>query len=895
MIRGSSNWRGLRRRLRWGRAPRTPEAEVDDEIRFHLEERADALRAQGLPEASARREAERRFGPLAEHRRELLALTESRRQTTARRFSLAVWAEAFRTAFRMIRRRPLPAVAAVLSLAFGLSAVAGVGTLADEILLRPPPGIADPDKVAYLDASRSAPRRVLTTLRSALGSEVALAGHGTGSLLAIRGNAAPERVIALGVDGSYFSVLRTRMSRGRALSPEDDAERRRVAVVSADLASRHFPAGRVIGEVLRVEGRPFTVVGVAEPSFGGTFHGFPADVWLPLTVVFELKGVANTADPESGEVEMIARLPTAVDRDGFSARVDAALAGLRQNDSELAGIRIEVHPLTGIDPELWGPAVAFVGLLGAVAIGLLAVAATPVAMWLLARVQQRQRELAIRAAIGGGRSHLMALLAAEGLLVGALGAITGLGLALPSPALATHLLPPLPFDLGIVPSWRPGLILAVTAVALLIGAAAALPAAWRIREDHAVTGLGERSPGRRRGDALVVLQLMVACALLVVSGSLVHGMLKSVTADPGLDLDAVVVAQRLDVGALRPQQSQRAAFYSELVRQADNLTGVEGVGLISRFPLSLFGGPTSAVSAPGVEPGLDLESQVPDAQQREQMQEQIGSAAVDEGYFATVGVVPLQGRVFRADDAGSLPVAVVNQTLADRWFDGDALSRKLRIDGRVHRVIGVVATGRYRLATEDDQPFVYLPTVQQSPARVDLVLRSSRPLDQLSQDLRALLTRLEPDLPTPVLLSGRDVAAARLLPQRLAAGVCATLGLIGLLLSSFAVYSVAAWRVSSRRHEYGVRLGLGASPADLRQAILGDSLKLAALGVALGAGLGWIGTLAAAGVVAGVSSGSPSVFAAVASVLGASALLAGLGPALRAGRVDPAEILRSGG
>jgi predicted permease len=347
-----------------------------------------------------------------------------------------------------------------------------------------------------------------------------------------------------------------------------------------------------------------------------------------------------------------------------------------------------------------------------------------------------------------------------------------------------------------------------------------------------------------------------------------------------------MVALTVDVSALGRGEEEGRVFYDDVLREVREVSGVDGATLASWTPMDWM----SEGATVGV--GRDLGKEIGDELLT------LGSWVAD-GYFELMKTAIVDGRAFAAsDDENGRPVIIVNQAFADRVWPGErALGKTLRLDGRAGRpveVVGVAATGKYRLLGEAPRPYFFLPFAQEYRSGATILVRSSRPPGALIEELQKRIARLEPDLAVrnagPLQAS---IQARALAPIQLVAALASAFGLIGLLLASTGLYAVIAFSVAQRVREIGVRMALGARAAQVANAILGEGLRLAAVGVAIGLVASFAVTRLMGSFLVGVSSADPATFVAVVALLVVVATLASVAPALRAARVDPARTLRA--
>ena len=801
-----------------------------------------------------------------------------------------------RLAARSWRRSPALAAAGVVTLAVALGANTALFSLANAILFRPLPGIAHAgrlvnvhrtaaDGTTFLGLSHPDYRDLRERTR-ALDGLAAFNGRGA-SLGRDRG--AAELVGIQLVSGNFFDVLGVRAQRGRLLAAEDDAApgASAVAVISDALWRNRFGGdAAILGRTIRLNGFPFTVIGVGPVGFQGHFVGFPFEVWVPLAMAAQAATGEDVAARDNDWLELVGRLAPGHTVAQAQADLSAIVAGLaREHPARHEGATADVRRMTGVDDSLRGAVISFLAALQAAGALVLAIACVNLAGVLLARAASRAHDVAVRLALGATRAALVRQLLAEALLLFVVGGAAGVGLAAWAADLLHAFQPgfvvPLRLDLGL-----DARVLAFAAVlTLLAGLAFGLvPALQASRLDVRPAlrdGRGSESGSRARvRRALVVGQVALSMALLVAAGLFVRTLQRARAVDPGFDPDGVSTA-RLDLTLLAKDEAHGRAFYEQLLERLGSLPDARAASLATWIPLRSLAPPTTAVHAPA-EPPLPVAGL------------NVPVSTVSAAYFQTMRIPLLSGRGFAgADGPSSRPVAVISHALARRlWPGGDAIGRHLRAAGVDREVVGVAGDVRMRRLAEEASPHLYLPLAQGFTPRVRVLLRTDGDLGVASAAVRWEIAALEKDLPVLETMTLREAIAFALFPQRMAGTIASALGAVGLGLAATGLYGLVAWSVSRRTREMGVRLALGATGGDLTRLVLRQGLRLALAGIALGA----LGAAALAqglrGLLPGVSPADPVTFVAIALLMGGVALLASDVPARRAARVDPMAALR---
>lgn len=807
-----------------------------------------------------------------------------------------------RVAIRRLGRRRGFTMIAVLSLGLGIGANTAIFSLVDAIVLRDP-AVHDPERLieiymrdegfAHSPLSYADYRDVLDAsgglFTGVAASKLSMTQRDLGDQL--------ERVPVELVSGNYFDLLGLRAAVGRLIRAEDDVApgAHAVVVLAYDYWQRAFngDAG-VLGQEIRLQGRPYTIVGVAPPGYGGNLRAIAPFVYLPISMtnVIELGGTDQLVNRGSRSFWVKGRL---ADGRGLP-QVEVTLAALaqqlqrqypRQWPASANFVLVRTSNVI-INPSIDRIVVPAAGLLMAVVGLVLLVACANLASFLLAQARDRRREVAIRLALGASRGTLVRQLLTESVLLALIGGVLGVTGAMLTVRLLTGMdLPlPLPITLGIrINGAVLGYALAVSvAAALLFGLAPALQAtrpglAGTLREE----GTGGGGPRRvtLRG-ALVVGQVAVSFMLLVAAVLFVRSFQARQDVNPGFgDEPAAMVWMGLP--ADRYPEERGRVFVRDLLERVAALPGVTAVGLTGNPHLNTLNTSTMGVNVDGFSP--------PEGQQAFS----IDRAVVDAGYFEAVGTAILRGRNFDVRDVtGGEPVAVINQEMAERFWPGaDPVGRTFRTATGVMRVVGVAANARIRTLGEEPRAFIYLPWSQNFEHVFHLIAQTSGNAERAVRDVFSLVRELDRDI---VVFEARTMQRhleVMLLPARLGAFAFSALAVLALALALIGLYGVVSYAVARRAREVGIRLALGAEPASVVRMLMGSGLQLVGVGAALGLVLALAGTRVLQSLLFGVTTLDPITFAAVPVLLLGVAVLATWLPARRATRLDPARTLRS--
>jgi putative ABC transport system permease protein len=708
-----------------------------------------------------------------------------------------------------------------------------------------------------------------------------LAGFVTGGSLLVVGDE-PERVRGTGVTEEFFPMLRTAALKGRALQRDDSAKGRDpVVVLSYGLWRRRFGADpNVVGSSVTMGGKSTTVVGVMPPGFD-----FPAqtEVWVPLAL-----------DPaqerrDNRYLQVVARLKPDASIEQAQTQLDTINQRLSQTYAETNhGWNVR---LTNLRESLVGALrTSLLVLLGAVAFVLL-IACANVANLLLARATARRREIAVRVALGASRGRIIRQLLTESLLLSTAGGAAGLLLSVWLTELFVAISPANSprFD-EIRPDARVfAFTLGVTVLTgLVFGLAPALAASRTDLNETLKEGGRAGSAGSRRNRArslLVVAEIALSFMLLAGAGLLIRSFMRLREVNPGLNPDGVLALRVSLLSTKYPTAQQKTEFYRQAVERIKSLPGVEAAGGVLTLPL---GGDTFNVGRAFIREG------------RPMTPEESASAAylvATPDYFRTLQIPLVAGRAFTDQDTDHSPmVVIVNETMARQFWGGESpLGKRITIwrDEKFPReVVGVVGDTRPSLDAPP-APQMYVPYAQDAGWNsLSLVVRSRVEPTALTASVRSEIRGLDKVLPIYNTKTMREVLSASVAQQRSSTLLVTAFAAVALLLALIGIYGVAAYYVTQRTHEFGVRMALGAQASDIFRLVVRQGMALAGIGVGLGLVAALALTRAMTTLLFGVKPSDPLTFAAVALLLAAVALVACYIPARRATKVDPMIALR---
>lgn len=859
------------------------EADLRRELELHYEQLRREAAAEGLTPEAAARAARLRFGSEA-------AATEACRDARG-----VTWVEDFfrdlRLALRTMRRSPAFVIAAVLSLALGIGANAVVFGVFSAVLLKPLP-IAGAGRVFFVNngstgTSISFPDYREVRDRNAVFSS--LFAYRIADMALDQGGSA-DRVFGLLVTGNYWSTLGLKPAIGRFFTPDEDQRPNAspYAVLNYQFWQSRFHGDRgVVGSTIRINGMAYTVTGVAPEGFHGTDTFYWSNIFLPMMMQPQIEGRSWLDNPNTFDAWMGGRLKPGVTVAAAEANLATIARQLARENNVNEGLRFTLSPMGLAGALLRGPVTAFGSGVLLLAVLVLLAACANLAALLSARALDRQQELAVRIAIGAGRSRLVRQLLTEALALAALGGIAGCALATILLRALSHWRAPLdfPFHLDVNPDWRVfAFALGVTlATAALFGAAPARQA-WRTSfADRLKGGVGARRLRRWAArDFLLPVQLAL-CALLV-SASLVaaRGLARSLQAPLGIQPDgAAMIGYDLNLSGY--SQAAAPAVQQRLLDRARQIPGVESVAYANSIPLSIDQSTTSF-----------FREGTTDFRARNAIRF-VNYYEISPGYLQTIGTRLLSGRSFTAqDDAKAPQVAIVNRRLAILLTgSADAVGKRfMRGPKSEVEIVGVVEDGKYVTLTESPKPAVFWPMAQEYNSTRVLIARSVRPPAELALALRDAVHDAEPHLAIYGVGGVRQMLGLVYLPMRAAVITLGAFGLLALMLSFTGIYGLAAYSVSRRTRDIALRMALGARSGQVLRFLFVRIGLLVAGGVAFGLA----GGIAAAGVLAGIVYGAsprdPELILAAVVAIALVALSAGAGPAFRALRTDPIASLR---
>lgn len=804
--------------------------------------------------------------------------------------------------------------AAVAALALGVGANSAIFSLVDAVLLRPPT-VRDPGELVSILSSSlddqnpaGAPRLSYLELRSIAKDQTVfdgIAGYYSGPHSLTGGEGPAERIWGSTVTGNYFAVLGVRLPLGPGFSEDDldPSTSRRVVVLSHELWARRFGASQeAIGRSLEIDGERYTVVGVAPTDFRGVdleLGGWlgsatlPA-LWIPVSRSAELPFGLDIDDRGARFLQVVVRMISGRSLDEARAYVEARSAQLQEAfpDSN-ANVRLEAVPLNEarLSPSNRQSVSRFLYVLITVVALVLLIACLNVAGLLLVRANSRQKEIAVRMALGCGRWRIVRQLMVEATLISWLGFLTSIPVAVWCVQLLSTVRLPFHVPLHLDTRVDTRMLAFAAAVALAANLAFGLATAMRASRASAGEALQARVPVsvfRQSGtwrSLLIGSQVALSLVLLTSATLFVRTLMEAQAIEPGFDASNVVaMAVDLQTESFRYDEPMGLRFYRDALDQVSAVADVQDVSWAADLPLAMSR--LIIWFAPGEEPpSSDSAYVVSDCD------------IVGPDYFRTMGIPLLRGRDFTYQDNGDVPVAIVNEAMGRQYWPGrDVLGQRLNVKGRAGvrtvEVVGIARNVQRQTLWDESKPFLYLPVFQRYFPIMNLLVKVEGDAESMIDAVRAQLTTVDPKLPVYDAKLVEEQVDLALSQPRMAAALLGMASLLATLLAAVGVYGVTAYSIGQRTHELGIRSAVGARGADLVRLIVKQGLAPALVGAVVGAA-------SAAGIARYVASSmqgarplGPLQTALSAAVLLAVVLAACYFPARRAGNLDPVSALR---
>ncbi|MGC1105721.1 MAG: ABC transporter permease [Candidatus Acidiferrales bacterium] len=892
----------LRNALRNWRRKQRAEAELDEELRGYVEMVADEKVKRGLTAREALREAKMEMGGIEQ-------VKEHTREIRTGHFLETLWQD-LRYGARTLRKSPGFTIIAVLTLALGIGANTAIFSMVDWLTLRTPP-VSKPEQLTTLaaedidggwDNGFSYPGFAdIRNQSTAVFSDVAGAMIFQQDGLSADGNNAP--IWTNYVTGNFFQVMGVKPALGNFIEPVPgkSVDDEPVLVLSYSFWKAHFGSDpRIIGKSVLINGHPVTIIGVAPNGFRGITSLLDTQGYLPLSMAAVTSDASKdflTDRKSSAGLTIVARLKTgaalASAQPVLKVIARRLSAQYPSTDKWKSMMAFAFGPMSPVDSPDDSSVVGLISALFLILAGaVLILACLNVANLLLARASGRQREMAVRAAVGGARNRLVRQLLTESLLLALLGCVAGIALGLVASrymsSINIHMNVPLILDFQF--DWRVFAYAfgAALLTALVVGIAPALRATRgnlnNLLHESARTATESRQRSR---SVLVVAQIAGSLMLLIVAGLFVRSLRSVEHANLGFD-PSNVLNFAVDPHQAGYNEAQAQGFLKNLLPRARALPSVETASLAATVPMG------------GIHFGTDLKIdgyQPPSGQTAPHA----GYNAVSPQYFATMRIPVLRGRgILDSDGQNSQYVAVINEAMADKyWHSENPIGRHFTSTSDPQHsveVVGVVENSRVSHVTGPYEPYLYVPLAQRYNYResVTLQLRANLPLAAMNREVESAIHSLAPAMPVleiQTMSTALDTTNGLLLYQ-LGAALAASLGILGLALAVIGVYGVVSYGASQRTHEIGIRMALGAQPAQVLRMIFRQGIFIVSAGLVAG-------ILAAAAIarlvgnfLSGVSPVDPLTYISASLLLAAIALLACYIPAKRAMKVDPMVALR---
>ena len=865
--------------------PENLRAEMEEELRSHIAHRADDLERTGLKRSEAERRARIEFGGREKYKEEI-------HQAAGSHFFEVVLQD-MRYSVRVLRKSPGFTIAAVLTLALAIGANAVVFSVMNAFVIRPL-DVPHADSLYALqhgnEASGYESYADYVDLRDRNHTFESLLAYNA-TQLGLDDGRDPSSVWVLEASGNYFDTMQLKPYLGRFFHAADEhgPNSAPYIVLTYDYWHTHFQDDRgVVGRVVRLNKHPFTILGVGPKGYNGTLMFFNPEIFIPIVEHPLIGGEELNTREHHWVFELMGHLKPGV-------TPELAIADLNSIGAQLErAYPKDERKMTFVlaRPNLYGdylgrPVMAFMAALMLLAGLILLAACANLGSLFAARAADRSREVALRLALGSSRKRILRGLFTEALLISVAGGSLGLAgsVVLLRALTAWKPFPRWPIHIGVNPDGH------VYAVAVLLALVSGLLfGAVPVRQvlgtnPYEVVKAGSNSRAGRRftvGDMLLVVQIAI-CAVLVTSSMVaVRGLARSLHANFGFDIENILLAET-DLGMAGYSEERVPAMQKRMVETLAALPGVESVGFANGLPMGDDGGSTDVFNDNTTD--LRPSNAVTNA----------WMYSISPEYLQAAGTKLLAGRAFTWQDNKDAPqVAVVNAEFARRFFgsEGAAIGHFYKTkDGRRIQVVGIAEDGKYGSVTEEPKAAMFLPILQSPSRSTQLVVRSTRDPQLLGAAMRGALHELDSGL--PVLIETREgPMSVMLFGPRMATISLGVLGLMGAMLSVTGIFGMAAYSVSKRLRELGIRIALGAQRKEVLQAALGRPLRLLAIGSVAGLILGILAGRVLAYIVYEATPRDPLVLGGVVLAMLLLGLLATWIPAQRALAVNPLTLLR---
>jgi predicted permease len=865
--------------------------ELSDELRDHLEQQIQVNLENGMSPEEARYAALRALG----------GITQIEQQCRdARGHNLIEnTIQDLRYGFRQLCRNPGFSVLTILCLTLGIGANVAVFSWAEGILFRPYPAVAHQERLLALAGTARGESEgtaiswpdFLDLQRSSTLCDAFFVSKITGSTLSIGDHA--EVTTGSIVSANYFDAIGVRPILGRGFEPGEDVgnNAHALVVISYDLWQNRFKGDpQIVGKMQRLNNVPHTIIGVTPEGCYGTFVGWAMNFWVPASMEETFEGGGYKLEDRSARwIEGYVRLKPGVTRAQAQDEITAIATRLEASyPATNRGRNIKLWALWQTPFNNARTLLPTVEIMTAVVAFVLLIACANVGNLLLVRSFARRHEMTVRIAIGASGGRLLKQLLTEGMILAGFGAAGGLLVAYWCRHALVLLFPArsgiamyLPGEID----WRvkllsAGICLVATLVLGLVPAFQArnIDLAGALKAESSGVTAARRKASMRSG--LVVFQVCLSFILLAGAVLLLESLQRIRTTSPGFSTSRVVeTGVSLVAGGYDVQRAK--TFQDELIDRVRALPGVESAAFARVTPLGYGTYSSTPIAVDGYQPPLEEQPAID--------YNQVGPA-----YFATLGIPLLSGREFtRADDENAPLIAIVNRTMKARyWGDQDPIGRRLQVNGKWARVIGVAADSKYESMPEDPKPFFYVPLLQDFERGSALNIRATVPLQNISAALLREVHALDRNLTLYEVITLQEQVDRSTSPQLVAVTLVSILAGLALLLAAVGLYGVMSYAVAQSMRELALRLALGAGSANLLRLVILRGLKLTAAGVFFGAAAGLALTRLLGKLLYDVSPRDPRAFGAALAVMTITTVAACFFPAWRATRTDPARVLR---
>jgi predicted permease len=812
---------------------------------------------------------------------------------------------------RLLARNPIFALTAVLSLAVGIGADTTIFTIANALLFRPAAGVEQPSRLVDVVSRRGALNDIsypnYADIRRRATTADFYAYQPVAQSASLASATGAERIFANSVTANYFAVLGTRPVIGRFFETGSGAlTDPRVVVLSYPFWVRHFSKDPgVIGRILQINGRAFTVIGVAPEKFQGT-NIVGTDVWMPIEMIAVMQNPIMLTNRGMGWLMMGGRLKPNVSRSQAAAELDTITGALeREYPDANRGRSLRMTASSVIPNEALLPVAGFLSLLMVIVSMVLAVACANVASVLLARASARRREIAVRLAIGAGRGRIIRQLITETIILMVLGAASGLFLARTMTSLLLSLLPVLPVPVQLSLGLDGRVIAFTIGISLVAAVSCGLVPALQASKTDVMSTLKDEAGGwlarRRLRNAFVVGQIALSIIVVIAAGLFIRALQKVNSIDLGFDprdveivsvntafsTNTALVGAVSELELIRRVNTVARLFNTEVLERVRKLPGVQSATLATNLPMGDAIVRLGAVKTP--DASVDV----------------LGNS-VEPGYFETMRIPLVAGRDFNETDSEGAPMAaIVGEAAARQFWPGENPVGKsftlefATVPGAPSRegtltVIGVARDVKYvSLRDETARLFIYTSLKQQwqASAQPTIVVRTT-PGRRVAADIRALIGAINPNALVLTANTLEDNMALGLLPQRLAASISGSLGIVAMFLAAIGIYGLTAFAVTQRTREIGIRMALGAKRSQVVALVLRQGMRFVVLGSAIGLVLAAAGSRLLGKLLFGLPPTDPITFVGATMLFAIVGLIACYVPVRRATRINATEALR---